>query len=308
MALSLTVEVTAQQLDLFLDSREVALANEVVAALRTDDCARVAASIAALRAEAPGRADLAAFDVLLGCLEKHRNTDFTALDTGSLDQLVSEIDKHVAPAAQFLGGEAPAFLNRLWRRLAEAAATFPFDRARPHAHAAELFLRAQAHDEAEQAAQAIAGGCREPVVLRWRALARYRTGGLPAARWQIFSLAWFAAETLPPVLGELAAAQLDLDWRRFRAEAETPDAAWFPAWCLLAHPELASALAGEISPAVEQAAQDIPGMLAYVVLTGILAVEQRGYSRALVEQRARLRAIDTGFFAAYMQSRMVRHR
>jgi len=304
--------VASHQLDLFLDSREVTLANNVVAAFRTGDCARVQHSLAALRAEAPARADLAAFAVLLAFLEKDRDTDCATLHSDRLEQMVGEIETDVVPASRALGGEAKGFLNRIWRKLAAAAARHPFDRARPQTHSAALYLRAQAHVEAEAAAAATASGIddgwRDPVILRWRALARYRAGGLQTARWQIFSLAWFAADGFPELLRELAAPQLESDWRCFQAEIEMPDAAWFPAWCLLAHPELAAALAAEISPPLRQAAAGSPGLLAFLVLTGILAIEPGGYSRALVKERARLQAIDAGFFAAYMRSRAVRHR
>lgn len=304
--------MTSHQLDLFLDSREVTLANDVVAAFRTGDCGRVQDSLAALRAEAPARADLAAFGVLLAFLERDRESDCASLDSDRLEQLVGVFDTDVAPASRALGGEAQGFLNRIWRKLAAAAAHQPFDRARPQTHAAALYLRAQAHAEAEAAAAAAASsfadGWRDPVILRWRALARYRVGGLQAARWQILSLAWFAADSFPELLRELAAPQLESDWRRFQAETEVPDATWFPAWCLLTQPELAAALAGEISPPLRQAAAGIRGLLAFVVLTGILAIEPGGYSKALIEERARLQAIDAGFFAAYMRSRAVGHR
>ncbi|TLD46023.1 MAG: hypothetical protein FAZ92_01687 [Accumulibacter sp.] len=304
--------MTSHQLDLFLDSREVTLANDVVAAFRTGDCGRVQDSLAALRAEAPARADLAAFGVLLAFLERDRESDCASLDSDRLEQLVGVFDTDVAPASRALGGEAQGFLNRTCRKLAAAAARQPFDRARPQTHAAALYLRAQAHAEAEAAAAAAASsfadGWRDPVILRWRALARYRVGGLQAARWQILSLAWFAADSFPELLRELAAPQLESDWRRFQAETEVPDATWFPAWCLLTQPELAAALAGEISPPLRQAAAGIRGLLAFVVLTGILAIEPGGYSKALIEERARLQAIDAGFFAAYMRSRAVGHR
>ncbi|QKS27987.1 MAG: hypothetical protein HT579_02885 [Candidatus Accumulibacter similis] len=304
--------MTSHQLDLFLDSREVTLANDVVAAFRTGDCGRVQDSLAALRAEAPARADLAAFGVLLAFLERDRESDCASLDSDRLEQLVGVFDTDVAPASRALGGEAQGFLNRTCRKLAAAAARQPFDRARPQTHAAALYLRAQAHAEAEAAAAAAASsfadGWRDPVILRWRALARYRVGGLQAARWQILSLAWFAADSFPELLRELAAPQLESDWRRFQAETEMPDATWFPAWCLLTQPELAAALAGEISPPLRQAAAGIRGLLAFVVLTGILAIEPGGYSKALIEERARLQAIDAGFFAAYMRSRAVGHR
>jgi hypothetical protein len=255
--------VTSHQLDLFLDSREVTLANDVVAAFRSGDCGRAQNALAALRAEAPARADLPAFDSLLAFLERDFATPIAQpLDGDRLEQLVGEIDTAVAPASRALGGEAQGFLNRIWRKLAAAAARQPFDRARPQTHAAALYLRAQAHAEAEAEAEAaaaaaassIADGWRDPVILRWRALARYRVGGLQAARWQVFSLAWFAADGFPGLLAELAAPQLEGDWRCFHSEVEMPDATWFPAWCLLAHPEFGAALAGETSPLVRQAA------------------------------------------------------
>ncbi|MCM8612075.1 hypothetical protein [Accumulibacter sp.] len=300
--------MSARQLDLFRDSREVALVNDVIAAFRAGECERARYALAALRAEAPKRSDLAAFAVLLAFLAMLRDTDFATLDGDRVEELLGEIDADVAPAARALGSEAKGFLDRIWTRLATAVACRPFDPARPQIHAAALYLRAQADAEAEAAASPIADGWNDPVILRWRAFARCRDGGLQAARWQIFSLAWFATDSFPQLLAELAVPQLESDWRRFQSAIEMPDASWFPAWCLLPHPEFAAALAGEISPAIRGAAAGIPGLGAFLALTKILAIEPGGYSRELVEERARLQAIDAIFFAAYMRSRAVRHR
>ncbi|MEF8729052.1 MAG: hypothetical protein V5B34_12695 [Accumulibacter sp.] len=300
--------MSARQLDLFLDSREVVLVNDVVAAFRAGECARARNALAALRAESPERSELAPFAVLLAFLEKLRESDFATPDGDGLAQLLGEIDAVVVPATQALGSEARGFLDRIWRRLATAAAGQPFDPARPQIHAAALYLRAHAGAEAEGAASRIADGWNDPLILRWRALARYRVGGLQAARWQIFSLAWFATDSFPQLLAELSAPELESDWRRFQSAIEMPDASWFPAWCLLPHPEFVAALAGEISPPIRRAAAGIPGLGAFLALTKILAIEPGGYSRALVDERARLQAIDATFFAAYMRSRTVRHR
>lgn len=291
-----------QQLDLFLDSREVMRVNDLVAALSAHDSERAAQGLACLRAEVPGQPDLPAFESLYAFLEMTRQIDFSGPNSAALEAIVELLDRRIVPAAGVLGAAARDFFQGFWLQLARAA-NHPFDRDRPQCHAAGLFLRAQAYDAVEAVASGIVDAQTEPAVLRWRALARYHLGGLPAARWQIFSLAWYAADSFPDFLGELRDAQLDQDWLGFQAAVEELEVEWFPAWCLLQQPAVAAEIGSQLPPASEQAAASIPAMQACLLLIRIVALEKQGLSSALVEQRARLKAVDAGFFVDYMCSR-----
>lgn len=298
--------MNAHQLDLFLDSHEVALANEVIAALRAHDGERAAQSIARLRSQAPERPDLPAFDSLCAFLELTREMGFPRVDRHGVELIVELLNNSVVAAAGVLGGAAKDFLHCFWRQLA-CAASEPFSPARPHLCAADLFLRAEAYEEAEAAAMVIPAAQTQSAVLRWRAIARYRLAGLKRARGQVLALACYAAEAFPDLLRELDDAPLNQDWLAFQADLDDPDTAWFAAWYLLRHPEAAAAIGDALAAGSEQSAENVPALLACRVLTRILDLEKHGHSPALVEQRARLKAIDGAFFAAYMRTRDVRH-
>lgn len=303
--------MSAQQLDLFLDSREVTLINEVIAALCAHDGERAAQCIARLRAEAPAQRDLAAFESLHAFLTRFlqslREADYSGLRPELIAALRELLDTRVTPLAMVLGNAAGGFLRLIWRLLAGAAVQ-PFDPEQPELHAADLFLRAQAYDALEAAANSIVGHSTDRAVLRWRAIARYRLVGLQGARLPIFRLAWYAEDTLPELLKTLADPLLDHDWRAFQAEVEELDASWFPAWYFLAHPQSASDLGAQLAQDNADMGAGIPAQQACLLLPRILDLEKQGLSRALVDLRARLRAADARFFAAYMRSRSVRYR
>ena len=172
----------------------------------------------------------------------------------------------------------------------------------------DLFLHAEAYDAVETAANGIVGHARERAVLRWRAIARHRLSGLKGARPQIFFLAWHAAGDFPAVLKELNDPLLDRNWLDFQADLDDLDASWFPAWYLLRYPEAASDVGTTLVQSIDQGSQPVPAAQAFLLLTRILDLDKLGHSRALVEQRERLRAIEGGFFAAYMRSRSVQQR
>jgi hypothetical protein len=299
--------LNAHQLDIFLDSHEVTLANEVVAALCAHDSVRTAQSIARLRAEAPERPDLPVFDSLHAFLELTREIHTAGLDADALELTVEVLNARIVPAAGILGNAAKGFLEFLWQQLARAA-THSFDRERPQLHAAELFLRARAYDAAEAAAIGIAGAEADRAVLRWRAIARYRLAGLTGARGQIFAFAWYAPDAFPDLLRELGDSQLDKDWLAFKAEVEDHGNEWLPAWYLLRHPAARAEMGGERASGLPPAIGSMPARQAFCLLTRILDLEKQGHSRALIEYRARLKATDAGFFATYMRSREVQHR
>jgi hypothetical protein len=154
------------------------------------------------------------------------------------------------------------FSHSFWLQLARAA-THPFDRERPHLHAADLFLRAQAYDAAEAAAIGIAGADTDRAVLRWRAIARYRRAGLKAARGQIFAFAWYAPDAFPDLLRELGDSQLDKDWLAFKAEVEDSGNAWLPAWYLLRHPAVSAEIGSEPASGLPQAIESRPARQAF---------------------------------------------
>ena len=117
--------MSAEQLDLFLDSGNTTLTNEVITALCAHDSARAAQSIARLRAEAPAHRDLAAFESLYAFLtlflQSLREADSSGLPPEVIATLRELLDTRVTPLATVLGNAAGGFLRGFWLLLARAA-------------------------------------------------------------------------------------------------------------------------------------------------------------------------------------------
>ncbi len=286
-----------RQLDIFDDSRSILLANDIAAALLRRDGPGAAAAIAKLRDEDPRHRDLAAFDCLLAFVEGEVVAPEPA-DTPVIAALVADADTRISPAAGVLGQHAEAFLRPLWRRL--AAAGTGFDAAMAEAHPAALWLRAGDHAAAEAAARSIAGGGRLAPVQRWLCLALHPRTGLDGILDPLFRFAWLAPDRLAGLVAELDEPLLERSWRQFLADPGTLDADWFPAWYLAEHPQtpLGDTAASASTPAADACRR----------LARVLALERQGHSPALVQQRAKLRALDETFFAWYMARRTVSHR
>jgi hypothetical protein len=293
------------QLDLFLDSRAVSLANEAAGALAARDVAQSRSAIERLAREAPDHPGLLALDALARGLAAWQRPGG---DPAAIGAAVRWLDESAAPAARgALGDAAQAFVAGFFRELADAAGGLAYDPAHAQAHRAALCLRAGEWVEAERAALEIPGAARRADPLQWVTVARHRQRGLAAARPTLFLLAWHAPHRLAAVRAELADELLEREWAAFEracdwdslAEAELP--AWFPAWFLVEHPGAGNDLGTIAIP-------DAPPGAAARLLVGLHALERRGDQRRLVAERARLRGLNRELFALYMARREVLHR
>jgi len=294
----------AAQLDLFLDSRAVVLANEVGERLLARDAAGAESALFALERDASDHPGLAALGILVQFAcdwqppPKH---------LGEITRSVARLEQQVAPAASLaLGDRGVALAQSYYRDLAAASVGTPYDPEHPSAHAAHLWQRCGDFTASEQAAQGIPGWQETPDALHWCSVARYALRGLTAARPTLFALAWRAPGRLDRLVAELADPALERDWRAFescdwRATPQAELAAWFPAWYAMQHPAAAAdvALAGSYDSPASSAAQ---------LLVRILDLEREGSSRELLHLRQRLRDITPDLFSLYMAHRTVFHR
>jgi len=164
------------QLDLFLDSRAVMLANEAVGVLAARDAARAAAAIDRLRREAFDHPALPALEALSGALAGWRRPD---RDPAAIVRAVEWLDNEVAPAAeQVFGSAAQAFIAGFFRDLANAAQGLAYEPERATAHRAWLCLQCGEWAGAEEAALTIPGSAQNPDALHWLCAASYRLHGL----------------------------------------------------------------------------------------------------------------------------------
>ena len=237
---------SATQLDLFLDSRAVALANEILAAVLMRDDRAALVGLRQARLEGHDHPALPALERLTRALVDWRPP---ARNAHAIAKVVAGLDQNVVPAAQSaLGDRAQGFVAGFFDQLSELARDLPYDPAHRGAHRASLRLRCADFIGAEQAAQSIPGWTTMPDALHWITIARYRLHGLEAARSTLFAFAWVEPGGVERLLRELNDEVLDRDWRAFEAACDWDSIpagtlpAWFPAWYVMEHPAVAASL------------------------------------------------------------------
>ena len=289
------------QLDIFDNSRDVMLRNDVVHALQRRDAAAARTAWQALTDEFPRDDGLGPLAVLIDALESQAaSTPFR--DHDSLRGAREVIDDQIAPAAQrLLGDDAAAWLAPLWRHAAQRAAGLPFRPDRVDDHAAALWLRAQDWPTAAQAVTGIESWRRIPAPLAWMAHARFCMHGLDDTWPLLAELAWLAPARFDALARRLADPALDKLRRQFDAgfegHGDASDLAWFPAWVLTRKAGLARLL-GEAQPQRHNEPE-----LAMRLLVELIGLERQGRHHELIDKRKSLRDLHMELYAAYMESR-----
>lgn len=292
------------QLDIFADSREVMLRNDLAAALVACDGYAARSAAASLRAEAPYDPMLAP---ALRLIEHLAHEQAIAAETADPQALIAEravLEQRVGPAARaVLGTAAASWLAARWRHLARRARALPWQAELADAHAAGLFVAAGAWPEAAEAVLSIESWRRIPQPLRWMVQARWALHGADAT-WPLLAEAlWLAPAAAAQLIPQLADAGLARLARRFE-QAFDPEAdpdgegwAWMPAWVLIYQPLLADALAS-----AEPKANSAPAE-GFTLIAALLRLERQGRHHDIIEQRKRLRALSLPLFQAYMATR-----
>ncbi len=294
------------QLDLFVHSRAVVLANDVIAALLARDVVSAAECLDRLRAEEPGHRVRKELETLCHTLAEWPLPSVKPVEIAeAIRQL--EADAHPAALAA-IGEKAAQFMRPFWRDLAQAARPHAYDAAFPQSFSAALYLRCGDAEAAAAAAQAVARHDDNVDALYWLAVARYRIDGLAACRIPLMRLALLGPERLPEALSEIDDALLNRDWHAFHAACHWLDpenqtaGAWFPAWHLVEHPGIRIDCGDSKTLPATRAAQT------FIAITRLLEIEKHGYSTALVSARSRLRDLDPDMFTFYMARRDAGHR
>jgi hypothetical protein len=289
------------QLDLFADSRDVMLRNDVADALLRRDAPAARAAWQRLVGEYPDEPQADALQRLVVQMESGHPARFTS--AAAACRAAADVDRLIVPAATaVLGDGSAAWIRPLWQALAQACAALPFQPAHTAGHAAALWLQAGCWREAADAVERIASWRRIPVPLAWMAQARYRLLGLDSAWPLLAELAWLAPQrftALRPLLGD---APLNRLCKRFEAGFDGGDGGeadwmWFPAWAAIDQPTLVHPLG---------AAQTQRGHAperALVLVRELIGYEHQGRQRDLVAGRKELRDLNAALFAAYMANR-----
>lgn len=301
----------APQFDLFADSQDTMLCNDVLDALLRRDAVAGRAARSALADCAPQHHALAALATLLDALAAaDERVPFT--HPGDAALAAQRLADQVTPVAwAHFGVQAAApWLAAMWRQLAERAAQRPFRAAQPDDHAAPLWLRVGDAAAAQAATQAVAGiesWWHQPAPLAWMAQARHATQGLDASWPLLAELAWLAAPRLAPTARAIGDPLLDRLLRRFddqfdpgpSLDAAVPPAlsAWLPAWLLTEQPALLPHLR------TARRGQDSAPERAFWQLVELLGLERQGRHPELIAGRQQLRQQQPALYAAYMKSR-----
>jgi len=294
------------QLDLFVHSRDVVLANDVIAALLARDAVRAAECLDRLRAEEPDHRVRKALEILCHTLAEW---PLPSANSAEIAEAIRRLEADTHPAAlAAMGEKAAQFMRPLWHNLAQAAGPHAYDAAFPQSYSAALYLRCGDAEAADAAAQAVARHDENVDALYWLAVARYRIDGLAACRIPLMRLALLGPERLPEALSEVDDPLLNRDWHAFHAachwlDPENPTVeAWFPAWHLVEHPGIRIDCGDPKTLPATRAAQT------FIAITRLLELEKHGYSTALVSARSRLRDLDPDMFSFYMARRDAGHR
>jgi hypothetical protein len=295
----------AQQLDIFEDSRDVMLRNDLAQAVLAGDIAAATGAWRALQAEFAHDPALADAALLTAALQADSTSPLADPDAVATARVM--LDDTLAPAATRLFGktQAAAWMTSAWRQLARRAAALPFETEHADLHAAALWLRAAAWPEVAAAVERIASWRRIPAPLAWMAQARWHLAGLDATWPLLAELAWRAPQRLAPLMQALPDPTLHRRLRRFQRDFEadfegagTGDTmAWFPAWALTDEPRLLGPL-----DAAEATQHSEPERAAQLLLA-LLRLERQGRHADVIEHRRRLQGLHAGLFSAYMKSR-----
>jgi hypothetical protein len=289
------------QLDLFADSRDVMLRNDVLDALQRRHACDARQAWERLTGEYPADDTAPMLAVLISAIENVPTARLAGHP--ALVEARRVLADEVAPAARRLLGEqaAGAWLVPCWRTLAQRAAALPFDADCSDHHAAPVWLQAGDWDAAKQAVERIASWRRIPAPLAWMTEARYRADGLDLAWPMLTELAWLAPVRCVALISRLGDVSLDALRKQFDAQfigtGELTDFAWFPAWLLTVKPGLADRLREA------QLSRHVDAERATSMLLQILSLERQGRHHDLIERRQALRDLHGGLYAAYLKTR-----
>lgn len=290
------------QFDLFNDSQNVALRNDVVHALEQEDAEAARSACEALREKCPGDEQMDALQLLVEAVATQSAVAFQT--HAALGEARRELQDVIESAVRrvFAKETASAWLRARWQALAQRAEALAFRAQHAEDHAAPLYLRAENWQAAADAVAGIESWRRIPAPLFWMVQARLHLTGLQASWAMLAELAWLSParldelvpQAIDPTLGQL----MHMFQARFEGEGEEAgDLAWFPAWLLTERPGLVSLLSQA------QAAQHNDPEKAMRVLVELLGLERQGRHHEVVARRKTLRGLNASLYAAYMATR-----
>ena len=286
------------QLDIFDDSVETMLLNDVVRALRQLSFQGAEKAITELSIKYPGNAGISSAQALMDIREFPGEI---ACHQG-LDKAVGRIVECFQPASEsLLGSDAKQWLRQhAWGKLALMVSDIPYSNAYPSAHAAAVWIRAEEWGSAIQSILSIPGWRKLPVPLHWMVIAKIRSGAINGTWPLLMELAWMAPETFAETVRSMRNQALLRLMDDFEASFEDSDdcqLCWFPALAITASPVLMDLLRGVEPVKVTEATR------AFDCVRNLLILEKQGRQSEIAKERALLRSLNGALFKRYMRSR-----
>jgi len=278
------------QFDLFLDSGATAALNDLQAALlrRNPNDAR-----AALLQLAKFRPDQAAAPLAHTLMEALRTAP-PADHEEALERLERMQAEWVPAASRLLVGRAQDFLRPLWRGIASGLDPSRFEAADSQRHVSWIHRQCLDWENVKASILAVPDHRNEPALVERLAEAEWWLRDRIAAVAHWFALCRSAPERFKAMLDVpcVPDAAVLAAWRAAKASDIEPEVgiAWFPAWMLLAEPELARivAFAGGKQPADR----------AFDLLKALLTTEAGN-----IKRRAELAAVHRGLLERFLELR-----
>ncbi len=289
------------QLDIFANSRDVTLRNDVLSAVQRHDGTSACSLMQTLVAEYPDDPHLPLLECLVGAIGHPASAPIGDHDAAM--DMATLLTVHVRPAAIRLLGqrEARSWLSAQWRRLAQRCAALAYSPRYADCHPAAFWLQAGDWSAARQCVSVTGSWRRIPAPLAWMTEATYHLEGIEAAWPMLAELAWLSPARFDILAGRLADTFLDALLLAFNAQFEgsgdVSDLAWFPAWALIEKTGLARWFA-QAQPSRQLA----PERTMRLVLN-LLILEKEGRQRELLTRRRELQGLSSGIHTAYMRTR-----
>ncbi len=277
----------APQLDLFMDSAGVTLANGIIRALVEGDEVEARRLLDRLFEIDPGHRQLGVLERLVAASPE------SAVENAGIELL--KLQAELCPLAEeLLGPDARHFLAPQWRRLSRALADVDFDPDNPELHSSYTLLRSEDWAQVKKSVEAASSWREQPVLLRRhaRACGRLHLDSAALADW--FRLCWRFPDQAA-FIGTEAEPEWRRHWQHFlELDPELPNRD-FPAWVLINQPGLAAWLA------TEQCFDDPVAPEDYRATAALVQIKPSSLVDAdLLDKRKLLRACNPELFARYL--------
>ena len=233
-----------RQLDLFHDSPRTIALNMLREAILARNAPGAGIALERLLTLDPGHEMASDAGTLIAVLE-------TPAPEGPDDGIewLDALEREWRPAAvRLLGtGDGRDFLAPLWRCIAEALGSRPFDPVHPERHASWAYRQGRDWENLKRSVLGVPEHETTPVLLTRLAEAEYRLGDRTRAIEHWFALCWRAPAVLRGLVDDpdFPDADVAAAWNAAQDQDVEPvlSPEWFPAWMLLQEPPLAARLA-----------------------------------------------------------------